>query len=157
MRPLPPVQFRAVPLDPPPYGRVVNPDTRLRQKFRYLAVRQAEAQVPTDGAQDDLRFEVPPLEQKRTTEHGPFSLPFLPFKSLQHNQESCLERLILFGESSLRTAIQNSLAHYHSERHHQGLGNRLIEPEPDHLANTGVVQRRERLGGMLNYYYRAAA
>ena len=72
-------------------------------------------------------------------------------------KESCLERLILFGESSLRTAIQNFMAHYHSERHHQGLGNRLIEPEPDHLANTGVVQRRERLGGMLNYYYRAAA
>jgi len=85
MCPLPPVQFRAVPLDPPPYGRVVNPDTPLRQKFRYLAVRQAEAQVPTDGAQDDLRFEVPPPEQKRTTEHGPFSLPFFPFKSLQHN------------------------------------------------------------------------
>ena len=72
-------------------------------------------------------------------------------------KESCLERLILFGESSLRTAIQNFMAHYHSERHHQGLGNRLIEPEPDHLANTGVVQRRERLGGMLNYHYRAAA
>ena len=37
------------------------------------------------------------------------------------------------------------------------LGNRLIQPEPDHLVNTGAVQRRERLGGMLNYYYRAAA
>ena len=72
-------------------------------------------------------------------------------------KESCLERLILFGESSLRTAIQNFMAHYHSERNHQGLGNRLIQPEPDHLANTGAVQRRERLGGMLNYYYRAAA
>jgi hypothetical protein len=67
--------------------------------------------------------------------------------------------LILFGESSLRTAIQNFMVHYHRERNHQGLENRLIDPEPGHeeAARTGPVQRRERLGGMLNYYYRAAA
>ena len=61
-------------------------------------------------------------------------------------KESCLERLVLFGESSLRTAVQNFIAHYHRERNHQGLGNRLIQPQPDHLANTGAVRRRERLG-----------
>jgi hypothetical protein len=72
-------------------------------------------------------------------------------------KESCLEQLILFGASSLRVAVRNFIGHYHSERNHQGLGNRLIQPEPDHLANTGRVQRRRRLGGMLNYYYRAAA
>jgi putative transposase len=72
-------------------------------------------------------------------------------------KESCLERLILFGEASLRTAVHNFVAHYHSERNHQGLGNRLIQPEQDHLANTGTVRRRERLGGLLKYYYRAAA
>ena len=72
-------------------------------------------------------------------------------------KESCLERLMLIGEKSLRTAVQSFVAHYHSERNHQGLANRLICPEPDDLANTGVVQRRKRLGGMLNYYYRAAA
>ena len=72
-------------------------------------------------------------------------------------KESCLERMILFGEESLRTAIQNFVAHYHTERNHQGLSNRLISPEVGHLGNAGVVQRRQRLGGMLNYYYRAAA
>jgi transposase InsO family protein len=36
-------------------------------------------------------------------------------------QESCLDRMIFFGEASLRTAIQNFVAHYHSERNHQGL------------------------------------
>jgi hypothetical protein len=40
---------------------------------------------------------------------------------------------------------------------HQGLGNRLLCPEPSHVGNTGAVQRRERLGGLLKYYYRAAA
>ena len=72
-------------------------------------------------------------------------------------KESCLEHLIFFGEESLRTALQNFVAHYHTERNHQGLANQLISPEAGHLDNTGKVQRRQRLGGMLNYYYRAAA
>ena len=71
-------------------------------------------------------------------------------------KESCLDRMIFFGEGSLRTAIQNFVAHYHGERNHQGLANQLISPEPGHLSNAGKVQRRQRLGGMLNYYYRAA-
>src|SRR5215469_6082922 len=71
-------------------------------------------------------------------------------------KESCLNRIIFFGEESLRTAIQNFVAHYHSERNHQGLANQLISPEAGHLDNAGEVQRRQRLGGMLNYYYRAA-
>src|SRR5215471_18773695 len=72
-------------------------------------------------------------------------------------KESCLERMILFGEASLRPAIQNFVQHYHTERHHQGLDNQLINPEMKHLENTGRVQKRERLGGMRNDYYRAAA
>ena len=71
-------------------------------------------------------------------------------------RESCLDRMIFFGEESLRTAIQNFVAHYHGERNHQGLANQLISPEAGHLSNAGEVQRRQRLGGMLNYYYRAA-
>jgi putative transposase len=65
--------------------------------------------------------------------------------------------MILFGEESLRTAIENFAAHYHTERNHQGLSNRLISAEAGHLGKAGVIQRRQRLGGMLNYYYRAAA
>src|SRR3954453_4649650 len=62
-------------------------------------------------------------------------------------KESCLDRLILFGEQSLRTAVSQFVAHYHAERPHQGLGNRLIRPAPTHLGNTGVVQQQQRLGG----------
>jgi putative transposase len=49
------------------------------------------------------------------------------------------------------------MVHYHAERNHQGVANRLISTVPGQLGETGVVQRRQRLGGMLNYYYRAAA
>jgi transposase InsO family protein len=72
-------------------------------------------------------------------------------------KESCLNRMIFFGEESLRKAIENFVAHYHSERNHQGLRNQLISPEAGHLGSAGEIQRRQRLGGMLNYYYRAAA
>jgi putative transposase len=72
-------------------------------------------------------------------------------------KESCLDRLILFGEESLRTAVSQFVTHYHTERPHQGLGNRLLRPEPSHLTKTGMVQQHRRLGGLLNYYYRAAA
>jgi putative transposase len=72
-------------------------------------------------------------------------------------KESCLQRMIWFGERSLRKGIQEFMTHYHTERNHQGLANRLISPEPGPLGKAGVVQRRQRLGGMLNYYYRAAA
>ena len=72
-------------------------------------------------------------------------------------KESCLDRMIFFGETSLRTAVQDFVEHYHSERNHQGLENRIIRPEAGHLGATGAIQRRQRLGGMLNYYYRDAA
>jgi putative transposase len=72
-------------------------------------------------------------------------------------KESCLDRLILFGEESLRTAVSQFVTHYHQERPHQGLDNRLIRPTPGHVGNIGAVQQHQRLGGMLNYYYRTAA
>ena len=72
-------------------------------------------------------------------------------------KESCLDRMILFGEGSLRKAIREFVAHYHRERNHQGLGNRLIMDEGPGPDRAGAVQRRQRLGGMLNYYYRQAA
>ena len=72
-------------------------------------------------------------------------------------KESCLDRLILFGEGSVRRAASQFIAHYHRERNHQGLDNKLICPEPRVVCEASVVNRRERLGGLLNYYYRPAA
>jgi transposase InsO family protein len=43
-------------------------------------------------------------------------------------KESCLDRLILCGEASLRRAVREFVAHYHRERNHQGLDNALIFP-----------------------------
>ena len=43
----------------------------------------------------------------------------------------------------------------HGERNHQGLDNELIAGTPARDA-AGHVSRRSRLGGLLNYYERAA-
>ena len=72
-------------------------------------------------------------------------------------KESCLERLILFGETSVRRAAAEFTLHYHGERNHQGLNNKLICPDPKSFRESGRVKRRERLGGLLKYYYRTAA
>lgn len=70
-------------------------------------------------------------------------------------KSECLSRMVPLGEQHLRRAIEEYVAHYHLERSHQGLGNRLIEGVPE--GGTGTVVRRERLGGMLSHYYREAA
>jgi transposase InsO family protein len=72
-------------------------------------------------------------------------------------KESCLDRMILFGENSLRRSVHEFLSHYHRERNHQGLDNRLIIPDITPATDQGRIGRRQRLGGMLNYYYRQAA
>lgn len=72
-------------------------------------------------------------------------------------RDECLNRMIIFGEASLRRALREYVAHYHSERNHQGLGNRLLETANSSSLTSEPVQCRERLGGMLNYYHRAAA
>jgi transposase InsO family protein len=72
-------------------------------------------------------------------------------------KEECLERMIFVGQGALRRAVTEFVAHYHRERNHQGLRNRLIQPEPKSLLTGASVCRRERLGGMLSFYHRATA
>ena len=72
-------------------------------------------------------------------------------------KESCLEQMIFFGEDMLRHAIHQFLTHYHFERNHQGLDNRLIASNKTMPMTPGRIQKRERLGGLLNHYYRQTA
>jgi putative transposase len=69
-------------------------------------------------------------------------------------KEECLDRIIPIGAGHFQRAGTEFVAHYHRERNHQGLENALIERAP--TANGGRVHRQARLGGLLNYYRRAA-
>ena len=107
-------------------------------------------------------------EFRRTLEAGGVKCLQLPRRSPNLNafaerwvrsvKQECLSKLILFGEASLRRGLTEFLAHYHSERNHQGKGNILLFPAKREL-QAGIestVQRQQRLGGLLNYYARAA-
>ena len=70
-------------------------------------------------------------------------------------KEECLDRIVPIGERHFRRAVTEFVAHYHQERNHQGLRNRLIDGIRLHRRE-GRIRRRSRLGGLLNYYERAA-
>jgi hypothetical protein len=72
-------------------------------------------------------------------------------------KEECLSKVILFGERSLRQALNEYVDHYHAERNHQGKGNVLLFPRNQNLDRGPPVQCRERLGGLLRYYHQEAA
>jgi len=68
-----------------------------------------------------------------------------------------LNRMILFGEKSLRHVIKEFLAHYHAERNHQGIDNVIPYTDGRVGLTTGKITKSERLGGLLTFYYRDAA
>jgi transposase InsO family protein len=71
-------------------------------------------------------------------------------------KQECLHHIVPLGEGHLRHTVGAFVAHYHSERNHQGLGN--VIPFPTHpLADARGIRRHERLDGLLNSYERSAA
>jgi len=70
-------------------------------------------------------------------------------------KDECLRRVIPVGEGHLRRTIAQYVEHYHRERNHQGISNELIAGAPA-AGTVGRIRRRPRLGGLLNYYDRAA-
>jgi transposase InsO family protein len=72
-------------------------------------------------------------------------------------KREAVDRLVLLGENHLRHVVDEYLVHYHKERNHQGRGGQIIEPGNEVGLAEGRICRRERLGGMFNYYYRDAA
>jgi putative transposase len=71
-----------------------------------------------------------------------------------------LSKRVPLGENHLRRAVLEYVVHYHRERNHQGVDNRLLTPAEQAVQpvnSNAPVERRERLGGLLNSYYRRAA
>ena len=93
------------------------------------------------------------VESVRLPPRSPNLTPHLE-RFMRSIKEECLLKMIFFGETSLRRATTIYLAHYHGERNHQGLGNKLIEPGEEVGQAVGNIECHERLGGLLRYYYR---
>ena len=71
-------------------------------------------------------------------------------------RQECLCKLILFGEGALQRALNEFIQHFHLERNHQGKGNVLLFPTAMTTSSGRRIGCRERLGGLLRYYSRAA-
>jgi hypothetical protein len=89
------VQFGGVALHPAPNGGVVSRETSFHEQFLDVSIRKREPQIPTDGANNEFRFEVPPFEQRRPRfDHGircSLSDSFTQF--LQHCRQAYLDLL----------------------------------------------------------------
>ena len=104
------------------------------------------------------------MEFRTALERGGVEVVRLPARSPNLNasaerfvlKSECLDRIVPLGEGHRRRAVTEFVAHYHCERNHQGLENRLIEASTPANGNGSVV-RQERLGGILSFYHRAAA
>ena len=60
--------------------------------------------------------------------------------------------MIILGESHLKHLVNEYMEHYNQERPHQGIGNNIIDPQPQ---GKGEIVCHERLGGLLKSYRRA--
>jgi len=118
----------------------------------------------TDGLLSDHRVLICDRDRKWSREVRPLlgdagvavvQTPFQPPNANTHAERfvrsikhECLDRI---GERHFRAALHEFVAHYHRERNHQGLENRLIEGDTLRR-RVGRIRRRPRLGGLLNYY-----
>ncbi len=89
---------------------------------------------------------------KKTTVACPNMTPYVE-RFIRSIKSECLNKMLIFGESHLRYVVNEYMEHYHTERPHQGIGNEIIDPQPQ---GKGEIVCHERLGGLLKSYRRAA-
>jgi len=107
------------------------------------------------------------IEVKRIAFRAPNTNAFVE-RFIQTIQQECLDHFMVFGEAHLNLLVREFLEHYRTERPHQGKENAVLtfpkdEPpkeqrkrsNPD-TSGFGALKCRERLGGLLKSYERAA-
>jgi putative transposase len=114
---------------------IIDRDTKYSQQFRRL-VQNSGTKV----------IRLPPMSP---------NLNAYAKRFVRSIKDKCLDRMIFVGQGSLRRAVAEYMTHYHAERNHQGLENRLIVPMAKRTSNA-AIHRRARLGGTLNFYSRKA-
>jgi len=116
---------------------IIDRDTKYSKRFREFV---------EEGGTEVIRL--PPLSP---------NLNAFAERFVRSIKEECLTKMIFVGQGSLRRALTEYVTHFHEERNHQGLGNRLIREYQGVAANGATIHRRTRLGGMLSYYHRVVA
>jgi putative transposase len=73
-------------------------------------------------------------------------------------RNECLDWLLILNRRHLERVLRVYVDHYNTQRPHRGLG--LGTPDPDApgaRSTVGEIRRRDRLGGLIHEYHRAAA
>jgi putative transposase len=74
---------------------------------------------------------------------------------VQPIKQACLDHFVIVSEKQLNYIVREFVRYYHEERPHQSLGNVPLSGQAP--ASEGEIVCRERLGGLLKHYERAAA
>ena len=75
-------------------------------------------------------------------------------------QLECMDHFIALGEAHMNYLVAQFIEHYHAERPHQGISNKLIrptDPAEDGIPSVRQIVWHERLGGLLKHFERRAA
>ena len=131
--------------------------TKLRDALRGLGIEIGRTTVANLLAEAGLE-PAPERNRKRTWKQ------FLRSHWEKTVRSECLDHFVIFGERHLRVLLREFVAHYLTERFHQGLDGKLVRPPPapgndnsTPLSSPGSIRCRSRLGGVLNFYHRDAA
>lgn len=158
---------------------IVTPDTLLAWHRKLVARKFDSSRRPRGPGRPTVAAEIEALVIRFARENRTWGFRavlksagvksvMLPFRSPNLNafaerwvrsvKEECLSKLILFGENSLRRAVDEFVTHYQGDRNHQGRDNLLLEPSSDDRVGVrdGPIRCRERLGGMLKFHHRRA-
>jgi len=147
-------------------GTIVTPDTLLRW-HRELVARKYDGSKKRGPGRPRIPEEIQELILRMARDNpgwGSGVHPVkLPSRSPNLNayaerfvrsiKTECLAQVVPIGEGHLRRVVREYVQHYHGERNHQGIGNRLIGPPADAIRREGPIECRKRLGGLLRYYY----
>jgi transposase InsO family protein len=69
----------------------------------------------------------------------------------------CLDWLLILNRRHLEQVLRVYVNHYNSERPHRALELRPPKPQSHAGSTVAEIHRRDRLGGLIHEYYRAAA
>ena len=132
-----------------------HPRARLRRRW---GARPPPGAHLRSGCQVELHGPGPLTDAGLRVAQAPYRAPNANAHAerfVRSIKEECLDRIVPLGERHFRRTVFEFVSHYHRERPQQGCGNTLLEPRQP-CQPRGRITRRPRLGGLLNFYARAA-
>ena len=135
---------------------------RLDPPLQLCVAQEGEVASPTFVLRDndskfgggfDAELAMQGIQAERLPISGPCLCNAHTERWNQPLRRGCLDHFVPVGLKHLNHLVAEYLEHYHSERPHQGLGNRLlIGHDPPDDRGEGEVVCHPRLGGVLRHY-----